>query len=594
MIKNRKIATKLILMLAPISIALIAFVFYFSNRQISIYKETEEIFNQQLYQVDTLILNADRDFYQAALAEEKIYSRKDLTAKEKEEQIADFDENIQQTTERFHQAVAITKAYPKLYEDYTTRDLFILVHGSENADDPDGMLNKKQTIKEIAESFDTNFTDWKSAFDLKTNSGDFEKRQELFSQTREHLNSITDLLTLYSEYSSSQLNKEITNQMTVSIIIASIIFSISILLALYVSLYLRKSIKLITHEMVHLAENDLSITPMQIKSKDELGKLSQSGYMLFHNLQNIINNLKNYSTELISSSTTMNQSSNEINTSLQDMENALADMSKGAASQANDTEDIASDMGELNNVMSEVSEVTNNLSNESKHIEETTAIGMEKVNELLHITEQNTIAFNNIFHVIENISISTEKINEASRLISDIAEQTNLLSLNASIEAARAGESGKGFAVVAGEIRALAEQSAESVQLIDNMLNELRNNRDLANEQSAIVKDSVDKQNDSVNDTKKRYIEIVEATKLVNKNILNLEQDGLELEKGFTKMTNLIQNLSAVSEENSASSEELLASTSYITTSMDQIKKTSDTVNNFSIELSQIINKFKL
>lgn len=574
--KNLKVTQKLFLLYIPALFTLLLFLILFIYDTTSINKNTREVYYDELFTSTSLILNADRDFYQAAIAEKELYlSKGTLTNERKEELRSDFNENLSQTTERVNKAIDNLKSNNVLYSEFKHSE-------------------SQKTIEQLYESFNTYMDTYKSSFDINTLSGDKDIHLASFEAAREDINVMTEILEEYANNKSQTISNEIFRTSTIlSIVFIAIIVVLSFV-ATFIIRYLKISIKSTTKDMNLLADNDLSFEPYQLESKDEIGTLSIAVNKLIVSLRDIILLLDNTSTKLTSSSATMNKNSDEITTSMNEIANTIGDIAQSAGQQAQDSEHVAKEFDHLGQVISQSIESTKNLYNASNHIQTISKDGLHTVTELSNITSDNQKSFEIIFETIRNTNESASKIGEVSDIIASIAQQTNLLALNAAIEAARAGDAGKGFAVVAEEIRNLAEQSSQSTSSIHSILEVLQNQISHANTQSNTVKEGVERQAMSVNETKERYATIVDTLENVDKEIKALDSVGKVMEKSRSEVVDIITTLAAIAEENAASTEETSATTQEVLASMITINEAVNEIDQLSIELDDVIKKFKL
>ena len=147
---------------------------------------------------------------------------------------------------------------------------------------------------------------------------------------------------------------------------------------------------------------------------------------------------------------------------------------------------------------------------------------------------------------------------------------------------------------MADEIRKLADQSAQSVQGINDVLYELQRNMGEADSQMGVVKDCVERQNISVQETSESFDKIIDSVGSVQSAIDDLNGVNDELKHGFEKITDLVNSLSASAEENAASAVELTNTAEVIARNVNELHSTEGTVHGSADNIADIISQFRL
>ncbi len=179
--------------------------------------------------------------------------------------------------------------------------------------------------------------------------------------------------------------------------------------------------------------------------------------------------------------------------------------------QQRQTADSAEQMQQLTNSYQDVASSAGNTSTATHRVQQQVQQGSEQIVKTSDYALQLSQEAERTEHSIEQLRQDTLAIGEVLTVIHGFADQTNLLALNAAIEAARAGSAGRGFAVVADEVRNLANNTAQSAEQIQSIINKLNDASKTASDCVNTQKGLVDATVTAIEDARESILEIDSA-----------------------------------------------------------------------------------
>ncbi|MGQ8773989.1 methyl-accepting chemotaxis protein [Serratia sp. NA_112.1] len=262
-----------------------------------------------------------------------------------------------------------------------------------------------------------------------------------------------------------------------------------------------------------IAAGDLA-TPIQVYGRNEIGQLFAS--------------LQRMQQSLIGTVGAVRDGAESILIGLQDISEGNNDLSSRTEQQAASLEETAASMEQLTATVKQNADNARQASQLARDASTTAAKGGELAGDVVT--------------TMHDIANSSQKIGAITSVIDGIAFQTNILALNAAVEAARAGEQGRGFAVVAGEVRNLAQRSAQAAKeikgLIDESVSRVKQGSVLVENSGATMQD------------------IVRSVTRVNDIMGEIASASDEQSRGIEQVTQAVTQMDQVTQQNAALVEE--------------------------------------
>lgn len=369
---------------------------------------------------------------------------------------------------------------------------------------------------------------------------------------------------------------------------------LGLFIAWFISRMVGKTLGQVASYADRVASGDLTAEPLQVASKDEVGKLAVAFNTMGENLRQVISQVRDMTGQVATASQDLARMSQEVGEAVRQVAATVQEMAKGAEDQAQQVSETAAATDNQVARVEEVHRDTEEMAAASDQVAAKTIEGTRAVAEATDQMAAISQRMDSMARVVGELGNRSQQIGQIVGVISGIAEQTNLLALNAAIEAARAGEQGRGFAVVAEEVRKLAEQSAEATKQIVGLVQEIQRETERVVISMAEGSKDVQQGTEVVARTGKAFNAIDQAIQTLVARIKNVAEKAEDMYAGSRQVKERVESIAAGIEEAAASTQQVSASTEEQTAAVDQISQAAGQLAVAAGDLEKAIARFRL